>query len=82
MENTTKRILGFMLKGFKITPTIAFEKFGCKNLTEAITELQTRYDMRINRDFVTETNNDNRSTCMAYWLTSSQIERINKSKKQ
>jgi hypothetical protein len=82
METATKRILGFMLNGFKITPTIALEKFGCKNLTEAITELQTKYDMRVNRDFVTETNNDNRSTYMAYWLTSSQIERINKSKKQ
>ena len=87
MENTTntqkKKILNFLLQGFKITPMIAASsKFNCTKLTNRISELEAQYDMKFNRQWVTETNKDgNRSTYMSYHLSSSQIERIKKSKK-
>lgn len=86
MESTTdtqkKKILKFLLQEFKITPMIAFSKFNCTKLTNRISELEAQYDMKFNRQWVTEINKDgNRSTYMSYHLTSSQIERIKKSKK-
>ena len=85
MESTTntqkKKILNFLLQGLKITPIISASKFNCTKLTNRISELEAQYDMKFNRQWVTETNKDgNRSTYMSYHLTTSQIERINKSK--
>ena len=86
MENTTNtqknKILNFLLEGLKITPMIAASsKFNCTKLTNRISELEAQYDMKFNRQWITEINKDgNRSTYMSYHLTSSQIERINKSK--
>lgn len=76
-----KKILKFLLQGFKITPILASSNFNCTKLTNRISELESQYDMRFNREWVTEINKDgNRSTYMAYYLTSSQIERIKKAK--
>jgi len=41
------KILAYMKKGRKITPAIAYEKFGCLRLSERIREI--RYDLVMSR---------------------------------
>ena len=65
------KILAYMLSGKRITPALAYEKFGCLRLSERIREIQFDRDLDM-QVFVKDIKKDWKKTkysqVMEYWL--------------
>ena len=70
------RIYRALLAGERMTWLDAFERFGCSALNSAVSSLQIRYGVRIEREYIRVDGRWGPATVARYWITPTERRRI------